>query len=76
MKSYYHKTSDGREAYFYTARDGNIYDMFELIDMTANSNHKFDEFYKHLGKNIFEVLPLDVTNELMDKISLKFQGLF
>ena len=56
---------------FYKAKDGNTYDMNELIDMLENKDSKYKEFFKNLPEDFFDLLPLDVKIELVNNSNYK-----
>ena len=51
---------------FYKAKDGNTYDMEELIDMLKGKDSKYKDFFKNLSEGFCDSLPLDVQVELVD----------
>lgn len=51
---------------FYKAKDGNTYDMEELIDMLKGKDSKYKDFFRNLSEGFFDLLPLDVQVELVD----------
>ncbi len=51
---------------FYKAKDGNTYDIEELMDMLENKDSKYKEFFSNLSEGFFDSLPLDTQIELVD----------
>lgn len=59
---------------FYKAKDGNTYDLEELIDMLEGKDSKYRDFFKNLSGSFFDLLPLDVQIGLTLKSLLRCEN--
>ena len=56
---------------FYKAKNGDVYDMEELMDMLDGKDSKYKDFFKNLSGDFFDFLPLDVKIELVNSSNYK-----